>query len=68
MLRLHAVSLRDAADAWIDPTGQAAVQEVARDAGIAWQPTGGDTILRLGKDKALWLRFTVPPAAAAEHW
>lgn len=64
----YPVLLRDAGDTWMDPTGKAEVQDVARDTSLRWQPTGGDTIYRIGKGQALWLRFTVPPAPVAEHW
>jgi GGDEF domain-containing protein len=62
------VMLRDAGDAWMDPTGQVEVDQVLRDTRIRWQPTAAHGISQIGKGHALWLRFTVPAMPAAEHW
>ena len=72
VLRLDAsrqpVMLHDAGEAWVDDTGKARVQDVATSTTIKWAPTGDDTIYRLDKGQALWVRFTVPPAPSTERW
>ncbi|MCM2253777.1 MAG: diguanylate cyclase, partial [Ramlibacter sp.] len=60
--------LNDWGDAWIDPTGQAQAAEVAADDHIAWAATRSGAIYPLATGKALWIRFTVPPAPDAERW
>jgi two-component system, sensor histidine kinase LadS len=71
-LRLDAsrqpVMLHDAGEAWVDDTGKAQVQDVAASTNIKWAPTGDDTIYRLDKGQALWVRFTAPPAPNTERW
>jgi GGDEF domain-containing protein len=62
------VPLLDAGAVWIDPTGQARVDEVAADPAIDWQPTRADAIHPLAAGRALWIRFTVPPLPDAERW
>jgi two-component system, sensor histidine kinase LadS len=62
------VMLHDAGDAWVDESGKAGVEDVMRDAGIRWHPTGDNTIYKLDKGQALWIRFTAPPAPTAERW
>jgi GGDEF domain-containing protein len=62
------VALQDWGDAWIDTTGEALVENVATDRGIAWAPTRQGAIYPLSLGKALWIRFTVPPAPDAERW
>jgi two-component system, sensor histidine kinase LadS len=62
------VMLHDAGDAWVDESGNAGVEDVMRDAGIRWHPTGDNTIYKLDKGQALWIRFTAPPAPTAERW
>jgi GGDEF domain-containing protein len=62
------VLLRDAGDAWVDDSGKATVQDIAGDSTLRWHPTSGDTIYRLDKGQALWIRFTAPPVPAGEHW
>ena len=62
------VALHDWGDAWTDPTGQAQAHQVATDPGIAWTPTRDNAIYPLATGKALWFRFTVPPAPDAERW
>lgn len=66
--RQQPVMLHDAGDAWLDPTGQARVQDVATGPEIRWEPTGDRTIYRLGGSAVLWIRFTVPPTATQERW
>ena len=51
---------RRAGDAWLDPTGQATVQDVQRDTSIRWHATAPDAIYKLDGGKALWVRITVP--------
>lgn len=62
------VPLLDWGDAWLDNTGQATPEQVARGASIPWQPTQPGAVFPLSAGKALWIRFTVPPAPDAERW
>ena len=62
------VGLLDWGDAWIDPTGDALVDNVATDRNLPWTPTRQGAIYPLSIGKALWIRFTVPPAPDAERW
>jgi GGDEF domain-containing protein len=62
------VALLDWGDAWTDPSGQAQAAQVAADDRIAWTPTRDGAIYPLTTGKALWFRFTVPPAPDAERW
>jgi two-component system, sensor histidine kinase LadS len=62
------VMLHDAGDAWVDESGKAGVEDVMRDTGIRWHPTGDNNIYKLDKGQALWIRFTAPPAPTAERW
>ncbi|MDB5871217.1 MAG: diguanylate cyclase [Ramlibacter sp.] len=62
------VELLDWGDAWIDPAGDAIVDNVATDRAIAWSPTRQGAIYPLTTGKALWIRFTIPPAPDAERW
>jgi two-component system, sensor histidine kinase LadS len=61
-------ALHDWGDAWTDTTGKAQAGEVASDQRIVWTPTRDGTIYPLTTDKALWFRFTIPPAPDAERW
>lgn len=62
------ILMRDGAEAWLDESGQATVQEIARDPHLVWHPTAADKIYRLAGGKALWIRFTVPVTATQERW
>ena len=62
------VALQDWGDAWIDDKGLATPDTVTAGEGIAWQPTRNGAIYPLKPGKALWVRFTIPPAPDAEHW
>ena len=62
------VALQDWGDTWIDTTGEALVDNVATDRSIAWALTRQGAIYPLSTGKALWIRFTVPPAPDAERW
>lgn len=62
------VPLLDWGDAWLDATGQAEPGQVASDASIAWEPTRPQAIYPLAPGRALWIRFTIPPAPDAERW
>ncbi len=62
------IELLDWGDAWIDESGQALADGVATDARINWTPTRQGAIYPLTTGKALWVRFTVPPAPDAERW
>ncbi|MEP6790359.1 MAG: 7TM diverse intracellular signaling domain-containing protein [Ramlibacter sp.] len=62
------VALLDWGDGWMDPAGDAVVDKVSGDPGIEWTPTRDGAIYPLGAGKALWIRFTVPPAPDSERW
>lgn len=62
------VQLQDWGDYWIDSSATATAADVARDPAIAWQPTGQGAIYQVASGKALWVRFTVPPAPDKERW
>jgi two-component system, sensor histidine kinase LadS len=62
------VPLEDWGDTWIDAEGRAQASEVATDTQIPWTPTLAGGIYPLSTGKALWVRFTVPPAPDAERW
>ena len=62
------VPLLDWGDAWMDDTGAATVERVAGDSALPWQPTHDGAIYHLATGKALWVRFTVPPAPDQERW
>jgi GGDEF domain-containing protein len=62
------VQLLDWGDTWVDAEGKATPAQVATDTTIRWVPTGPGAIYPLATGKALWIRFTVPPAPDAERW
>lgn len=62
------VAMQDWADWWMDARGQAQPAQVDADTGIAWQPTRQGAVYPLSTGRALWVRFTVPPAPDAERW
>ena len=62
------VQLGDWGDAWIDPTGEAIIDNVATDPSIGWRPAERGGIYPLTAGKVLWIRFTIPPAPDAERW
>jgi GGDEF domain-containing protein len=62
------VELSDWGDAWIDTAGDARAEDVATDARIDWVPTRQGAIYPLTTGRALWIRFTIPPAPDAERW
>jgi two-component system, sensor histidine kinase LadS len=62
------VELKDWGDAWMDPTGEARVENVGADAGVEWTPTRQGAIYPTTSGKVLWVRFTIPPAPDAERW
>ena len=62
------VRMLDAGDAWLDETGKMSIQEVASDPNIKWHATASDNIYKLAGGKAVWVRFTVPPAVTTERW
>ncbi|HSV47734.1 MAG TPA: 7TM diverse intracellular signaling domain-containing protein, partial [Ramlibacter sp.] len=62
------VPLLDWGDAWFDASGQATAAQVATDPAIAWAPTRDGGVYALTTGRALWVRFTVPPAPDAERW
>ncbi|WP_298933283.1 7TM diverse intracellular signaling domain-containing protein [uncultured Ramlibacter sp.] len=65
---LQPVALLDWGDAWTDESGRASAATVAADPAIRWAPTRADAIYPLTTGKALWIRFTVPPAPDNERW
>ena len=62
------VPLLNWGDAWTDPAGEATVERVASDATIPWAPTTQPAIYPMTTGKALWFRFTIPPAPDSERW
>lgn len=62
------VALQDWGDYWLDATGQAGPDEVARRDAPLWQPTRQGAVYPLVAGQALWIRFTIPPAPDAERW
>src|SRR5687767_6856921 len=62
------VPLLNHGEAWIDPTGEAQVDNVATDRTIRWAPTSEGAIYALDRSKALWIRFMLPRQADAERW
>lgn len=62
------IALENRGDAWLDETGEATVQDIARNPGLQWHPTATDNIYKLAGGKAVWIRFTVPPLSTAERW
>jgi diguanylate cyclase (GGDEF)-like protein len=61
------VQLGDAAQAWVDPTGQTTPEVVVDGTGISWMPAKDGAVYALTPDKALWLRFTVS-VPGTERW
>ncbi|MRD47577.1 diguanylate cyclase [Caenimonas koreensis DSM 17982] len=62
------VQMLDWGDAWMDESGSALVDFVASSDKIVWEPTHDHAIYPLTTGKALWIRFTIPPAPDAERW
>jgi len=62
------VLLKDWGDAWIDPTGVLPVERVVAEPTVAWSPTASDAVYPLKLGRALWVRFTIPPAPDNERW
>lgn len=62
------VPLHDAGEAWLDESGTAQLQDVLRDQGHDWKPTGDNEIYKINSHSALWIRFTVPPTRNSERW
>ncbi|MDP3618518.1 MAG: 7TM diverse intracellular signaling domain-containing protein [Ramlibacter sp.] len=62
------IELLDWGDAWIDTTGNAKAETIAVNPSLPWVPTKPGAVYRLSTGKALWIRFTVPPAPDAERW
>jgi two-component system, sensor histidine kinase LadS len=62
------VPLLNHGEAWIDPSGEAQVDNVATDRSIRWAPTAEGAIYALDRSKALWIRFTLPRQTDVERW
>lgn len=62
------VPLVDWGDTWMDDSGQATADRVGTDTAIPWRPSAPMAIHPLRGGKALWVRFTVPPAPDMERW
>lgn len=62
------VPLQPHAQLWLDPSGQALVDNVATDAQLAWQPLPPQGVVALRSGQALWIRFTLQPALLADRW
>ncbi|MGZ5269214.1 MAG: 7TMR-DISMED2 domain-containing protein, partial [Ramlibacter sp.] len=65
--RNQTIPLAGIAQAWIDEGGSRSGAEVSRDGAIPWTTLQAGAIHRLRTGKALWVRFTAPPAAG-EGW
>ncbi|MDO9361165.1 MAG: 7TM diverse intracellular signaling domain-containing protein [Polaromonas sp.] len=66
--RHQPIALADWGDYWIDPAADKAIEQVAADPRLNWQPTLANGIYPLQPRQVLWIRFTVPPAPDAERW
>ena len=53
---------------WLDPTGRASADDVARRPAASWQPTQTDRIYPLGEGRAVWLRLRIAPRPTDTHW
>ncbi|MBC7603043.1 MAG: diguanylate cyclase, partial [Ramlibacter sp.] len=62
------VQMLDWGDAWMDDTGTELVENVAAGEHVKWEPTHDGAIYPLTTGKALWFRFTIPPAPDTERW
>ena len=62
------VPLADAGEVWLDPTGQAIVDNVATAAGLPWRRTREGEIHPLRTGQSLWFRFEVAAMDDAERW
>ena len=62
------VALKDWGDFWVDTTGKLGAAEVGRATDLAWRPTQDHAIYPAQQGRAVWIRFTVPPAPDAERW
>ncbi|TFY97041.1 sensor domain-containing diguanylate cyclase [Ramlibacter humi] len=61
------IQLRDWGDYVIDDAG-GGPDEISALPTSSWRPTQPEAAYDLPAGKALWIRFTVPPAATAERW
>lgn len=66
--RPHAVEIGGHSEAWTDPSGKAAVEQVAAAPSIPWRRSVPGEIHRVGRDTAFWLRFTLHAADPTERW
>lgn len=66
--RHQPIALADWGDYWIDPAADKAIEQVAADPRLNWQPTLANGIYPLQPRQVLWIRITVPPAPDAERW
>lgn len=62
------VRLGEGTEVWLDPSGEAGLQQVATDTALAWRPADPSRIYPLHGNATLWLRFTVPPVGGKERW
>ncbi len=62
------IALLDWGDSWIDASGTAKADAIAANPSLPWEPTRVGAVYPLATGKALWVRFTVPPAPDAERW
>ena len=62
------VALKDWGDYMMDNTGQMTAAQVIALSPSNWQPTQSSTIYPTKVGRALWIRFTAPPAPDAERW
>src|SRR5687768_9411646 len=56
--------------AWVDESGTATIEEIARDGGRDWRPMVDHAIYPLRHGNALWVRFTLRTEAnpVGERW
>lgn len=62
------IALGAAGQFWMDPTGDATVDNVATSPAIPWAPMQPHAVYPTTTGKALWLRFTVAESGDRERW
>lgn len=62
------ILLQDWGDYVVEDAADRSPDEIAALPARRWQPTQPGSAYQLPAGKALWIRFTVPPAATSERW
>lgn len=62
------VALRNSGEYWIDPSGLLTPEQIAGNAGIAWQRLRGEAVYPLTSGNSMWIRFRVRPMPSAARW